>query len=278
MKSKTLSSLLKTLAGLSLAMTACQGGPSSEIAAGLPNMSGPSSIAKGTRKFTTDILLYTGSGTWGAEVGALEDMIPAHGATYDTVTEASLNAMSLDELSQYGMIVWPGGLANTEVSGLTQATRAKLRQAVQERGVGYVGFCAGSFVAVGSDAGYNIGIVSGPPLEYYSREAYYEKNGGTDIEMTMTSFANGSKRDIVWYGGPMTQEIQGGVIARYPDGTPEISQMWSGNGFVILSGTHPTAPDSVRTSYGLNDSDGNDQDIAWSLINAVLRQQELPAF
>jgi hypothetical protein len=95
--------------------------------------------------------------------------------------------------------------------------------------------------------------------------------------MVMLKFGDGSQRDIIWYGGPVTPETAAGVVARYPDGEAAISQTWSGNGFVMLSAVHPTVGQNVRSSFGLNDTDGVDQDVAWNLLNAALRQQELPA-
>lgn len=231
------------------------------------------------RSYSTDVLLFAGSGTWSAEISALESILTSKGATYEKVSSAKLDSMSVDEIAKFGLLMFPGGSGGTQAGSLSSDTHARLRAAVQERGVSYIGFCAGAFIAVapkpapGRDVSYGLGIVDGPILDYY-----YLENRGVSIAMTMESFADGTKRDLVWYGGPVTPKVAGGVIAKYPDGNPAISQMWSGNGFVILSAVHPAAPQSIRTSSGLNDSDGSDYEVAWKLIHAALNRVVQPAF
>jgi glutamine amidotransferase-like uncharacterized protein len=97
-----------------------------------------------------------------------------------------------------------------------------------------------------------------------------------DYEMTEDSFASGQTLDILWYGGPVTPNM--GVIAKYPDGEPAISEMMSGTGFVVLSGVHPTASAETLSSLGMVSSDGTHQDIAWDLINAALTRKGLATF
>ncbi len=248
------------------------------IAIHSPSSSGTSAKAP-IRKYKTDVLLYTGLGAWAADITSLESILSDQGASYDEVNSDQLNSMTVDELAQYGLIIFPGGQGGTQASSLTEITHANLRAAVQERGVSYFGICAGAFIAVapapqdGGDVSYGLGIVNGPILDYY-----YLENQGTDIAMTMHSFADGTKADILWYGGPMTPNVSGGVIAKYPDGSPAISQMKSGKGFVILSGGHPTATESTLSALGVRSSDGTHLDITWNLINAALHGKPMQAF
>lgn len=242
------------------------------------NQAPPATVA--SRSWSTDALLFVGSGTWGAEVASLENILASHGATYQTVSSAELDTMSLEDLVKFGLLIFPGGEGGTQAASLSADTHARLREAVQVRGVSYVGFCAGAFIAVGpapapgKDVSYGLGIVPGAELPYY----YLENQLNPDIAMTMETFADGSQRDLVWYGGPVTPNIQGGVIAKYPNGDPAMTEVWSGQGFVILSAVHPTAPQSVRDAFGLNDSDGLDLDLAWRLLEAALHQKPLLAF
>ena len=286
----TLKALVFSMGLAAFLLSACGGGTGGSsgssggsAVAAAPKVSagsrGPASIPRGTRAFKTDALVYNGPGTWADEVPALENILSQHGASFKEVNAADLNAMSLDDLDQFGMIVWPGGLGGTQMLSLTSATKLKLRQAVQDRGVSWIGFCAGSFVAVaptpepGKDPSYGLSIVNAPELQYY-----YLENQGTDIAMTKANFADGTSRDLVWYGGPVTPEFDGGVVAKYPNGQAAISETWSGNGFVMLSAVHPAAPQLTRTFFGLNDSDGLDFDIAWKLLEATLKQSEIQAF
>ncbi|MGK5083135.1 BPL-N domain-containing protein [Bdellovibrionota bacterium FG-1] len=231
------------------------------------------------RTYKTDVLLFAGSGTWSAEVASLASILTSHGATHQEVNSAQLNAMTVDEISQFGLVIFPGGAGGTEASSLSAATHAHLRTAVQQNGVSYFGICAGAFIAdapapaLGQDVSYGLGVVNGPILDYY-----YLENQGTSYSMTLETFADGTTADILWYGGPVTPNLTGGVIATYPDGNPAISQIWSGKGFVIISGVHPTATQSILSSLGLTSTDGVHLDLTWKLINAALQQIPLPAF
>jgi glutamine amidotransferase-like uncharacterized protein len=232
------------------------------------------------RSYSIDVLLFAGTGTWSTEVLALESILKTHGLTYRKMSSAQLNALSLVDLSQYGLMIFPGGAGGSQSQSLTPQIHALLRSAVQDQGVSYLGFCAGAFIAVapaplpGQDVSYGLGIVGGPELDYY----YLENQISPDVAMTLESFADGSQRDLLWYGGPVTPHIPGGVVAKYPNGDPAITQLFSGKGFVMLSGPHPAAPESVKTSFGLTDTDGSDVELAWDLIQAALQQKPFQAF
>lgn len=244
---------------------------------------GPTSIPAGTRAYVTDALIFTGTGSWSAEVTSLKSILSGNGATYETATSAELNAMSLDELEQFGTIIWPGGYGNQMSDSLATSTITKVRTAVRERGVNYVGFCAGSFVAVsptpadGARPEYGLSIVNGSRLKYYYLEQEFVDKGKASQDWTMTnySFADGTERAVLWYGGPVTPDVSGHVVARYPNGDAAITQLWSGNGLVLLSAGHPTASNAIYSSFGLTDPDGLDHDIAWKLIRAAVTQRPL---
>jgi glutamine amidotransferase-like uncharacterized protein len=240
-----------------------------------PIPSSPPTVAK--RTFQTDVLLFAGDGTWAAEVSSLKSILASNGATYQTVSSAQLDSMSIDDIAKFGTLIFPGGSGGTEADSLSSSTHERLRQAVQDRGVSYVGFCAGAFIAQapapapGKDVSYGLGVVDGPVLDYY-----YLENQGTDVAMTLYKFADGTTADILWYGGPVTPNT--GVVARYPDGNPAISEMWSGKGFVILAGGHPTANQSMLSSLGLAPKEGPRLDVAWKMIHAAIEQEPLPTF
>lgn len=249
-----------------------QGSPSPS-----PSPSPSSTPTEPTQKI--DALLFNGKGVWADEVASLKNILSSHGASFQEVTSDELDRMSLDELSQFKMLIFPGGGGSTQANSLGADTHARLRAVVQERGVSYIGFCAGAFIAVapapeaGKDVSYGLGIVDGPILDYY-----YLENQGKLISMTLESFADGTKRDLVWYGGPVTPNASGGVVAKYPNGDPAITQIWSGKGFVMLSAIHPAAPQRIRDLYGLRDSDGLDYDLTWKLLDSTMNQRPLQAF
>jgi hypothetical protein len=121
-------------------------------------------------------------------------------------------------------------------------------------------------------ASYGMAVAKGQILSLYYPDGQLPAAAMVDV-----SFADGSHRDLVWWGGPSTPEWSGGVVARYKDGKPAISETWSGKGYVVISGPHPEAPQGWRATAG-NDSDGLDYDIAIAMMNAALKKQPLPAF
>lgn len=256
------------------------GSPSPESGAGATE-AGAAEAGSGSeggtgRSYTTGVLVFTGDGTWGTEIGDLEAMLDAHGVTYQEATSAQLDAMSAQDMATFGVIYIPGGEGGTEAGNTLPQTHANLRTAVQQLGVSYVGFCAGAFVAVapaptnGGDVSYGFGVVDGPVLDYYT-------GPGTDqtYEQTLESYPDGTTENILWYGGPVTPEI--GVIARYPTGDAAISEIWSGKGLVLIGGVHPDLSQASLDALGVS-PDTSAQDIAWKVFQAALTQTPLPTF
>jgi glutamine amidotransferase-like uncharacterized protein len=258
-------------------LTACNsGGSGGSSGSGTSTITGTgsnpvqTSPVNTTRNFSTDIMVFTGSGTWGTEITDAENLFTTKGATYQEVNSAQLDAMTPDDIAKFGVIFIPGGTGSTEADSVSAATHANLRTAVQSLGVSYVGFCAGAFVAVapaptnGGDVSYGFGVVNGAvPNEY--------AGPGTtaDYFQVGLSFADGSTEDVLWYGGPITPNT--GVIAKYPTGDPAISQIWSGNGLVIIGGVHPDLSQATLASLGASPTTSS-QDLAWNIFNAALTQ------
>ena len=208
-----------------------------------------------------------------------EKLVAGQGWSYTLVNSSELNALSIDEIANYRLIVVPGGKGSTITSSLTPATRLRVRQAVRERGVGYVGFCAGAWVAVGPEAegdataSYGLAVALGTVLPSY----WPDGNTSLTAAMVKVTMADGSSRQLVWWGGPSTPEWSGGVIGRYPTGAPAISERWSGKGLVVISGPHPEAPQSWRATAG-NDSDGLDYELAIAMMSAAMNGRPMAAY
>lgn len=268
-----------------LGATACNGtgdtaGPGANTV--LPDVSqtDPSNPGAGGRSgYVTDVLLFNGTGVSTSDWQSTEQIIQDHGWSYQLVNSAQLNAMSLDEIGSFGAIVVPGGSGGSIAGGITSAAQLRLRQAVRDRGVGYVGFCAGAWVAVGPEssgdsvAGYGFAVAPGNVLDAF----YPGGNTSLTAAMVPVSLPDGSSRQLVWWGGPSTPEWAGGVIGRYDDGTPAISETLSGKGFVVISGPHPEAPQGWRATAG-NDSDGLDYDLAIAMIDSAITRKPMKAF
>jgi glutamine amidotransferase-like uncharacterized protein len=265
---------------LAFAFTSCDSGGGSSANSGTTPGTGSlpgAPTAPVTRTFSTDVLIFTGSGTWSAEITDAEALLTSHGATYQEATSAELQAMTAAEMASFGTIFIPGGEGSTEAGSVSAATHANLREAVQQLGLSYVGFCAGAFVAVaptpaaGQDVSYGFGVVNGQ----VQNEFLPTDNPNAAYEQQLLSFADGTTQDILWYGGPITPNQ--GVVAKYPTGDPAISEMWSGNGFVVIAGVHPDLSQGTLDSLAVT-PDTTAQTTAWSIFNAALTQTPLPTY
>lgn len=185
-------------------------------------------------------------------------------------------------MSQYQLIIWPGGDSIIQQNNLDPNTRERVREAVVNSGVSFAGFCAGAFIAVGPKPPAGGTPAWGLSIANYNYVTEYLPLGAGQTQpiaaMVLLSFADGTSRDIVWWDSPFLPTIAGGTISKYPDGSAAMIQVQSGNGFVVLSGPHPEAPQSWRDEENLVDTDGLDTDIAWNLINAALTRSRLAAF
>lgn len=246
----------------------------------------PSNPAIGTvpapiadRSYSTDVLIFNGAGVSTSDWQSTENIVKSMKLSYKLANSAQLDAMSLDQMASFGLLIVPGGHSPQIINGLKPATRVRVRQAVRDRGVSYVGMCAGAFAAVDSGASTNNPTADAFPVIEGKYLPMWWPNGDTSKTAVVTpvTFANGTQRHLVWWGGPSTPEWKGGVVARYNNGKPAISQASYGKGFIVLTGPHPEAPQGWRATAG-NDPDGLDYDVFSSLVKAALTRQPLPTF
>lgn len=235
---------------------------------------------QGSSKAYPQVLIYNGDSTAFGDAESLASILDQHQVSYQLASSEALNQMSLDEMAQYQLIIWPGGYAGQMSASLDASTREELRLAVNDRGVSFFGICAGAFIAVSppkeaGEAGpsWGLSVLPAPQLLDY----YHLEDEGISEAMVDVLLPGNQSRSLVWWGGPKLPEVPNGVIARYPDTRePAITQTQAGKGFVILSGPHPEAPLDWRDKLGLDDPDGHDFDLAWSLAEAALHRQPLP--
>jgi len=280
---KLLSVLSMALAAASLT-AACNSGDnglpdSSSSDPSNPELQNLLASGNGSRNYSTQVMLFNGTGISTSDWQTTEIIIKGAKLTYQLVNSAQLNAMTLDQMTSFGLMIFPGGYGNQITNGLTAATRINVRAAVRERGVSFFGICAGAFVIqntepkAGQASSYGFALTTGNGIM-----SEYLPDGLEPVAaMVPVTFADGTIRQLVWWGGPITPEWTNGVIARYKTGDPAISETWAGNGFVIAAGPHTEAPQGWRATAG-NDSDGLDYDIALKLIMAALNQQPLATF
>jgi glutamine amidotransferase-like uncharacterized protein len=214
------------------------------------------------------ILLFSGRGTSSNDVAAIEGILRERGLPYSTASSAQLDVMSGSELKTYRLLVMPGGNFIDIGNGLTTSTTAKLRRAV-ESGLGYFSVCAGAFFAGASP--YNgLKLTDGVRFSFYT----LENHGIRKAPVTVHTAASASI-EVYWEDGPQLVGW-GEPIARYPDGTPAVVQGKYGNGWVVLTGVHPEAPESWRRGLAFTAPPGPSLGFAATLIDAALNAKPLP--
>jgi glutamine amidotransferase-like uncharacterized protein len=214
------------------------------------------------------ILLFDGRGTSPNDVAALEDLLRESGLSYSTASSARLNAISESELKAYRLLVVPGGNFEVMGNGLTTSTATKLRSAIGD-GLGYLGICAGAFFAGASP--YNgLNLTGGVRFPFYGLE-----NRGVRKAPVIVTTVAGATLEIYWEDGPQLADW-GEVVAKYPDGTAAVAQGRFGQGWVVLTGVHPEAPESWRRGMAFTTPANLSRAYASTLIDAALNRKPLP--
>ncbi|MBC7396277.1 MAG: hypothetical protein H7333_02445 [Bdellovibrionales bacterium] len=168
-----------------------------------------------------------------------------------------------------GAKVWiqPGGIAGTAFSAMTQKLRDELVDFVQQGG-GYVGWCAGAFMAtsrMGATRYSGFGIFPGGTGIYRTST----ENRSVDYSLQDINW-NGKKRSIYYEGGPYLyglEEVPGvEIVATYDTGLVAAARAPYGKGRVFISGPHPEAPEVWTEEDNVKDPDGSDRDLAIEMV------------
>jgi glutamine amidotransferase-like uncharacterized protein len=115
------------------------------------------------------VLLFDGSGVSPNDVTAVEAILADLHLSFTTVDSAQLDGMSDARLKSYRLLIVPGGNFIEMGAGLRKNS-ARIRETVQG-GVGYLGICAGAFLA-GDSAYYNgFNLTSGVKFGFFADEA-----------------------------------------------------------------------------------------------------------
>lgn len=218
------------------------------------------------------ILVFSGAGTSRGDVVAVERMLDDNHLEYTTANSAQLNAMAVPRLLGYRLIIVPGGNFMDMSASLTPRTAARVRDAVHS-GVNYLGICAGAFLA-GDGRGYynSFNLTAGVRFGFYGAETKGIRKAAVAIVG-----ADDVSIEHYWEDGP---ELTGwgAVVGKYPDGTPAIVEGRSGQGWVILAGVHPEAPESWRRGMTFTMPAGAANAYAGTLVRAALNGSPLPHY
>ena len=114
-----------------------------------------------------------------------------------------------------------------------------------------------------------LNLTSGVRFNFYSAEDHGIRKAAVNI-----AIAGAPPLTQYWEDGPQLSGW-GDVIGKYPDGTPAIVEGHVGDGWVILTGTHPEAPESWRTGLTFGTSAAASRTYAATLIAAALHRTTL---
>jgi len=222
-------------------------------------------------KSAQPVLLYVGKGTSATDVPAVEGILKSLNLGYSTADENQLDAMTEPVLGGYTLLIVPGGNSIVIGDNLSGNATTTIRNAVAQYGLHYLGICAGAFF--GGYSIYNgVDLTSGVAFDFYNAEFQ-----GIHIEAVEITTAVGGPLDVYWNDGPQLSGW-GNVVAKYPDGTPAITEGTSGNGFVILTGVHLEAPAGWREGMTFTTPVSVDVAYAGTVIQAALQGTPLPHF
>jgi glutamine amidotransferase-like uncharacterized protein len=219
---------------------------------------------------TAPVLLFNGTGTSPTDVVAIETILDADKLAYSTANSSQLNSMSQAQLQAFQLLIVPGGNSITIGNNLNSSTSDKIHDAVTSGGLNYLGVCAGGFF--GGASIYNgLNLTSGVWFDFYKDESK-----GIHKAAVQIANPNGSL-DQYWQDGPQFPGW-GSIVGEYPNGAPAIVEGRSGQGWVILVGVHPEAPNNWRGGMNFTTSAAVDNAYAITLVNAALKGTSLPHY
>jgi glutamine amidotransferase-like uncharacterized protein len=196
----------------------------------------------------------------------METILRGSHLNYSTADSFQLNGMAESQISRYRLLIVSGGNFVAMGNSLTAGTTATVRNAVKG-GLNYLGICAGGFLAGSFPAPYNsFNLSSGVKFGFYP--------AGTRKAAVRITAAGGQALDEYWEDGPQFTGW-GEIVGKYPDGTPAIVEGSVGQGWVILSGVHPEAPESWRRGMAFHTPVNDDIAYARMLITAALNRATL---
>lgn len=174
--------------------------------------------------------------------------------------------------SQAAAWIQPGGKSSIVARSMSAELKTWIRDFV-DQGAAYVGFCAGGFYSTAevSDRGIaGLGVMPG-------LTRFFDSFGDTEVIITEILWA-GQARQVYWEGGPyfvlpetpVGEAPRAWPLATYANGKIAAAQALFGRGRVSVSGPHPEAPESWKTFYKLQDSDGPDTDLAQGMLRWAL--------
>jgi glutamine amidotransferase-like uncharacterized protein len=224
-------------------------------------------------------LVYKGAGTC-AKGCAEAAAYVARRAGFETryVGEEPLPAELLERAKVW---IQPGGRVETQELSMKPELKRQLQDFVRS-GKGYVGFCAGAFLAADTFGWLQKDGTrfDRPGLGLFRGKGRLYQPQKTSAEV-LPVYREGKKvRSVYWELGSYFQERDLGSaaepLASYDRAGKHVAALRSsfGGGRVSVTGYHPEAPSLWRKLFGLFDPDGVDYDEAEAMIQWAAGQGE----
>jgi glutamine amidotransferase-like uncharacterized protein len=172
--------------------------------------------------------------------------------------------------------IQPGGRVHTQVEAMTSSLKEKIIHFVNKGG-GYVGFCAGMFLAAKTftfpemDSSGNITTYRADGLGFLSATAYlFDPSDESGQARIVEALWQGKKRFVYWEEGPyledssLTSKVES--VATYADNSVMTVRLKYGAGRVFVTGVHPEAPQGWYDYFHLRDADGLDHNLAAEMM------------
>lgn len=163
--------------------------------------------------------------------------------------------------------VWiqPGGISNVAYDTMSDKLKENLIGFIAKGG-GYVGFCAGAFIAtevIGGTGEPGLGIFPGSTAPYDYDSARDDVGYGF-----LPIKWNGKSHKVYFEGGPYLygQKDNAQITGYFADGSAVSGKAQYGKGRVYVTGAHPEAPPIWSREDKIRDPDGSDYPLAVEMI------------
>lgn len=242
-------------------------------------------------------LIYFGEGScaqWNYVSGCSEAARDiAISAGFDVEYVNPTDPVPEDSFNRASLWIQPGGRARLQEKAMSDALKKRIIEFVKSGG-GYVGFCAGGFLATekfgwmtedekGNEIPFEANGLGFLPGKSWYYNDYDEELSQDLMAKIIPTTWDGKTRQVYWELGPyfLPETYKGSqVLAYYQklDGTEDLDKAMTiysqfGLGKVAITAVHPEAPTSWRTYYKIFDTDGNDFALAQAMMNWARAQK-----
>lgn len=164
--------------------------------------------------------------------------------------------------------VWiqPGGNSGPVFDSMSEEFERGLTRFIRAGG-GYVGFCAGAFMAteyIGKHGEPALGLFPGTSIAF----PHGVERPDLSYELIPVTW-NGVTRRVFIEGGPyliIPEDAKAEVVATYESGAVAAARTQFGKGRVFITGLHPEAPKRWTQEDGITDPDGTEQGLAAEMV------------